>query len=167
VWLLVTRILDIDSDFFVEDPAYMRASTDPRLDANEHPVCATEDALAHLRDHCGLSSKLPGFVVANHGDMFGRWLDAIEGSQLVTPFSVTHLDAHADLGLGDSGYLYLLTELLFEPLAERMRPRTGVGGLADGNWLAFAVACRWISDLTYVYNTDDDRPRDLAVTVMG
>jgi hypothetical protein len=35
----------------------------------------------------------------------------------------------------------------------------GRGGVDDGNWLAFALACRWFSDLTYVPNVDG-RPND-------
>lgn len=37
--------------------------------------------------------------------------------------------------------------------------------LADSNWLAFAVACRWMSSLTYVPN-GAGRPRDLMWLVM-
>ena len=91
---------------------------------------------------------------------------------MTLPLSVTHIDAHADLGLGDAGYIYLHTELLFKPLEERTNPkRDRELGLTDGNWLAFAIACRWISDLTYVFSTSgpktrEDRPGDLMVTVM-
>jgi hypothetical protein len=46
---------------------------------------------------------------------------------------------------------YLLTELVREAPAHRTHPQTGSAGLNDGNHLAFAVACRWITDLTYVY----------------
>lgn len=67
------------------------------------------------------------------------------------PFHVTHVDAHADLGLGDAGYVYLLTELLRKRPEERQNPIVGPSGLNDGNHLAFAIACRWISDLVYVY----------------
>ena len=59
---------------------------------------------------------------------------------LTPPFHVTHVDAHADLGLGDAGYVYLLTELLLEDPRDRWWPRTGTTGLNDANHLAFAIA---------------------------
>jgi hypothetical protein len=72
---------------------------------------------------------------------------------LTPPFHVTHLDAHADLGLGDAGYRYLMSSLLFEPPERRTHPRTNDSGsgLTDGNFLLFAIACRWIGDLVYVF----------------
>lgn len=105
-----------------------------------------------LREQCGLVKRLPGVVTENHGDLFARWRDAIDGSVLEPPFHVTHLDAHADLGQGDGGYVYLLTSLLFEPPENRAHPKVdGQRGLTDGNWLLFAIGCRWVADLIYVY----------------
>ncbi|MBV9488043.1 MAG: UPF0489 family protein [Frankiaceae bacterium] len=94
---------------------------------------------------------MPGFVTENHGELFLRWREAIEAGMLVPPFHVTHVDAHADLGLGDAGYTYVLSELLFENPEDRTQPRFGFSGLNDGNHLIFAIACRWITDLVYVY----------------
>lgn len=64
---------------------------------------------------------------------------------------MTHDDAHADLGLGDAGYVYLLTDLLFHDVEDRQNPVVGSSGLNDGNHLAFAIACLRIGDLVYVY----------------
>lgn len=75
--------------------------------------------------------------------------DAIDAGTLDAPFSLTHVDAHADLGLGDAGYVDLLTRVVHQPPEERVRPGDA---LDDGNFLAFAAACRWLSELTYVYN---------------
>ncbi len=74
-----------------------------------------------------------------------------ELGQLVPPFHVTHVDAHADLGLGDSGYRYLLSEVLALDVEGRSNPKTGEGAMDHGNFLAFAIACRWIAELTYVF----------------
>ena len=100
---------------------------------------------------------MPGFVVEHHANLFAQWRAAIEAGTLEVPFSVTHVDAHADLGLGDSGYEHLMTSFLFEPAEDRRDPGTA---LEDGNYLAFAIGCRWLSDLTYVYNDGggDDIP---------
>jgi hypothetical protein len=70
---------------------------------------------------------------------------------LVPPFHVTHIDAHADLGLGDAGYVHLITEVMHRPVEERSLPEVVEPALGFGNWLAFAVACQWVSDLDYVF----------------
>jgi hypothetical protein len=72
---------------------------------------------------------------------------------------VTHLDAHSDLG-GDSGYVYLLTEMLSAPVAEMRNPKTGVGALGEGNVLAYSIACQWIGNLLFVVGGRADRPPD-------
>jgi hypothetical protein len=140
------------ADFFVHDVEYYRCRDDGRLAAADFPPWSLDEALTFLKDRCGLSRKLPGSVVEHHGSVFGLWRTAIASGRLDTPFQVTHVDAHADIGLGDAGYVYLMTDLLFEPHENRQHPKEGVGGLDDGNWLAFALACRWITDLVYVFN---------------
>jgi hypothetical protein len=154
------RVLDIDLDFFVGGSAHWRPSDSERLSADDFPPWPREKALSFLEHSCKLTTKVPGFVVEHHGELFPRWRKAIAAGTLQPPFSVTHVDGHADLGLGDSGYVYLMTELLFLPLEKRQFPKTGPGGLDDGNWLAFAIACRWVGDLVYVLNTSGP-PDDL------
>jgi hypothetical protein len=39
-------------------------------------------------------------------------------------------------------------------------------GLSDGNWIAFALACQWLSELLYVLNTDEGPPCDLMSPYM-
>lgn len=80
-----------------------------------------------LEHQCGLAAKLPGFAVEHHGELFDRWRDAIQIGVLRPPLAVTHVDAHADLGLGDAGYIYLLTTLVHLPLEERLYPQKGEG----------------------------------------
>jgi hypothetical protein len=156
----VTRVLDIDLDFFLHGTAHWRAAESGRLDSVEYPPWSRDEALAFLHDRCKLTDPLPGLVVENHGELFERWAAAIAAGQLMPPLSVAHIDAHADLGLGDAGYVYVLTELLFLPVEERRSPRAGV--VTDGNWLAFAIACRWVSDLMYIRNgMGGGRPGDL------
>lgn len=142
-------VLDLDLDFFVHDVAHFRDFQAGRLDDDEFPAWHVDEALSFLRERCRLTSRLPGIVVEHHGERFARWRDAIETGVLSAPFSVTHVDAHADLGLGDAGYVDLLTRVVHLPVRERRDPGPALG---DGNFLAFAAACRWLSDLTYVYN---------------
>ena len=160
------RILDLDLDFFLDGVAHDLPYDAPRLDPIDYPPWERDAAIAFLEQNCMLTSKLPGFVVERHGQLFPRWRDAIEEGKLVLPFEVTHVDAHADLGLGDHGYVYFMTELLFAPVEERRFPMIGEGGMDDGNWLNFAIACRWLSDLLYVFNRETDTPGDLLGYVL-
>jgi hypothetical protein len=159
------RILDIDLDFFVRGVVYW-PDQNARPDPEDHPVWAVDEAIEFLRERCRLERQVPGFVTENHGELFPLWRAAIENETLFPPFHVTHVDAHADLGLGDAGYVYLLTELIRLAPAERTRPKTGPTGLNDGNHLAFAVACRWIADLTYVY-CDGGGSDELSLIMQG
>ena len=158
------RVLDVDLDFFVRDVVYWPGDDAERRDPADYAPWTVEDSIAFLRDRCGLSSRLPGMAVEHHGELFFRWRDAIDAGTLTPPFHVTHLDAHADLGLGDSGFIYLMSSLLFEPVEHRRDPRTGDGGLGDGNYLVFAIACRWLSELVYV--PTDRSHHDIPAFVM-
>ncbi len=155
------RVLGIDLDAFVYRSEHWRGRDDPRLDAHAHPPWVLPKVLSFLGSNCGLSGPLPGVAVEHHGELFVRWRNAIEGGLLVPPFHVTHVDAHADLGMGDSGYIYLLTELLRQRPDARDNPKLGDDGLGDGNYLAFAIANRWVSQVIYVLggryeDCDDD-----------
>jgi hypothetical protein len=119
-----------------------------------------------LEDQCSLTGPLPGLVVENHGEAFAGWRSQIEAGAWPVPFRVTRVDAHADLGNGDAGFVYLMGELLFSEPSERTypwgadHPESPAYGLGDGNFLAFAAACRWIAELDYVFNDEggDDVP---------
>jgi hypothetical protein len=61
------------------------------------------------------------------------------------------VDAHGDLGFGDAGFEYLMTSLLFEDTASRAAIALASGEVTDSNYLAFAISCRWVAALKYVY----------------
>ncbi|MBS1878619.1 MAG: UPF0489 family protein [Actinobacteria bacterium] len=146
------RVLDLDLDFFIDGVAHWRTADSARLDAEEFPPWPHDEALRFLEERCLLDGRLPGIAIEHHRELFPRWRAGVEAGSLAAPFHVTHVDAHADLGLGEISYQYLMTELLFEAPKDRLWPREGPGGLDDGSFLAFAIACRWISDLVYVFN---------------
>jgi hypothetical protein len=146
------RVLDIDLDFFVEPIAYNRKREHPRLEAGDHSVWPMARAMSFLRERCLLDGPRPGFAVEHHGEVFERWRGAIDAGILEPPFHVTHVDAHADLGLGEGGWVHLLTEVPTLPLDRR--PSASALRLADADFLAFAVGCRWLSDVVYVKHAD-------------
>lgn len=148
------RVLDIDLDFFLHGVAHWRASDDERLEPEDVEPWSFDAAMSFLQDRCGLTARLPGAVVEHHGELFERWRSAIRDGHLATPFHITHVDAHADIGLGDSGYVTLVTELLYRDVSERDGGEERPKGLGDGNFLAYAIACRWVSSLDYVHNDE-------------
>jgi hypothetical protein len=178
------RVLDIDLDFFLHGTAHYADSSDSRLDAKEYPSWPLAEVLTFLTDRCQLRESRPGFVVEHHHEIFYLWGEAIETGGMSTPLDVVHIDAHADLGVGDASYAYLIGDLAFEPIKERyetLRNRRPASrsemldlsnyALTDGNWLMFALACGWLSGLTYVSNScvetaGDRRPNDLNSSVM-
>lgn len=147
------RVLDLDLDFFLDGVVH-RPAPGSRPTATSIAPWSTDRVREFLETQCGLDANrpVPAKKVETHDEVFDCWLTAIQLGELRPPFEVVHVDAHADLGMGDSGYVFLLTRLLSLPPTERpanVRP-TGVRGMCAGNYLAFAIACRWIDSLTYV-----------------
>lgn len=143
------RVLDIDLDFFLDGVAHWRPGEE-RLDSRDYRPWSAEVAFAFIEDQCGVTNRLPGSVVEHHDEVLARWAQALASQRLRAPFHVTHIDGHADLGLGDAGYAYILTDLLRVPEEERPAV-TDQSKVTEGNFLAFAVAYRWLSDISYVF----------------
>ncbi|AVB76949.1 hypothetical protein MMJJ_15780 [Methanococcus maripaludis] len=141
------RILDIDLDFFLNKIAFWKKGN-KRLDEKEYVVWKKDKFIDFLENNSNLSknNKIKGRIVKKHHEAFYFWRELIEKNELETPFEVVHIDAHADLGLGDFSYKYIMEELLHKPVEKRNDPEM----MYEGNYLAFAIANRWISNLTYV-----------------
>ena len=107
-----------------------------------------------LTSQCGLSTDTPiqGSFITHHHEAFAIWRDLIAAGNLTTPFEVVHIDSHADLGCGDAGYQYLMGEILNLDPSDRQNPEIALDKMNAGNFLAFAMACRWIDVVTYVPN---------------
>ncbi|MBI3834827.1 MAG: hypothetical protein HY287_10900 [Planctomycetes bacterium] len=72
---------------------------------------------------------------------------------------IVHVVAHADLGGEIDGcWIQIMGDVLHCPVEERQSPKRGSelldNGLCEANFLLFAIACSWISSLTYVYHAD-------------
>jgi len=145
-------ILDLDLDFFLD---MLSDSKDDgkRLDKSVYHPWNKDLVIKFLENRCGLSRTKPinGSIVERHHESFFYWRALILAKKLATPFEVVHIDAHSDLGICDWGFIYLMGELLHLPLEERIYPKVDdVFALNEGNYIAFAVACRWISKITFV-----------------
>lgn len=53
--------------------------------------------------------------------------------------------------------MHLLTDLMFRAPEDRRDPGKH---LTDGNYLAFAIGCRWLAGLDFVYNRDNPERRN-------
>lgn len=146
-------VLDIDLDFFLDRILYAKEEPGSRPDAEEYLVDDVSEAMAFLRERCGLSESkpVPGFVCTRHKDVWFHWRRMLRSGVLEEPFEVVHVDAHADMGLGNNSCLYIAEELLAEPVGRRRPPiKGGEWAVGDCNFIAYALACRWIGKLTYV-----------------
>jgi hypothetical protein len=150
-------ILDLDLDFFVWPP-FRGEPEEARLPSSERQRLAPEDEVrSFLEKQCFLSSRVPvlGSEAKQHQDAFNVWSQWIADESIIAPFAVVHADAHSDLGAGQNrSCIFIETELLAAPHAERRNPRLGRDHLNSGNHLLGTIANRWISRLTYVYPTD-------------
>ena len=147
------RILDIDLDFFLDKILYANDEPRGRLSDQEYQPDPEAAALTFLRDRCLLSQDhpTPGHTCKHHREVFFHWRSMLKSSELKAPFEVIHVDAHADMGLGNNSCLYIAEEMLADPPGKRSVP-TGRESwqLGDCNFIAYALATRWIGKLTYV-----------------
>ena len=147
----MNRVLDLDLDFFLNDIARNQTDRSRRLDDNRYLPWDEQEVRDFLENHCGLSNSMPveGKIIKFHDEAFHFWRHLISEGKLLTPFEVIHVDAHADLGQGlmDNSWKYIMQTLLHKPLEDRSHFTEKLG---PGNYLVYAIACRWISKLTYV-----------------
>lgn len=146
-------VLDIDLDFFLDRILYATEEPVQRPRREDYRVDAEEVALAYLREKCGLceTTPVPGYACTRHKDAWFHWRRMLRQGVLKEPFEVVHVDAHADMGLGNNSCLYIAEELLAEPVKRRRPPiKGGEWAVGDCNFIAYALATRWIGKLTYV-----------------
>ena len=158
------KVLDLDLDFFVwptvDDTGRHGVSKRARPPKTRFTRIATElEVSEFLEKQCGLSKahKLPGREAKEHIDAFSVWREWLIQGRLSLPFTVVHVDAHSDLGSGlNNTFHYISTGLLSLPLESRRCPTFGPRHLNSGNYLAGAIANRWVQHLTYVYPSDPE-----------
>lgn len=147
------RVLDLDLDFFLNP--FTEHSASPRRLGDEDFTPWKEAAVRdYLEKNCGLKRPIPGCVAEKHDAAVNCWKGLLENDFFDGPFEVVHVDAHSDLGGGDPCFEYLHEEFLHLPIDERTPRTSGPGAMHEGNYLAFALALRWISRVDFVFNSD-------------
>lgn len=157
----MARILDLDLDIFVRPLKTFCKETASRAESAYYKAMPRTEILDALDTKLCLAEQAPikGALVETHKEVYFLWRDLIQSGQLTTPFDVVHVDGHADLGMGDSSYVYIQEEWILENDKFKDPKLGGWSGLGSGNYLAFAIANGWVSSLTYV--SHEDEPDDL------
>ncbi|NFO31936.1 hypothetical protein FDB41_13780 [Clostridium botulinum] len=150
------RILDLDLDFFQNDIVHMVNDFGSRLEDTSIAPWSKEIVKNYLESNLCLNKdkKIKGRVVKHHNEAFYFWRELILNGKLSTPFEVVHVDGHADMGLGDLSWHYIMTEYLYRDIDERIYPEllnvSKYERINCGNYLTYAMACEWIDKLTFV-----------------
>ncbi len=162
------RVLDIDLDYFLADCCPL-APMGRRPEPEGHEPWAREQVRAFLEERCLLSAEhpIPGRVMQTHDGALRYWAELTEQGKLRSPFHVTHVDAHSDLGIGRPGPGYVLYNVLSLPPRRRLeldrfyREKK----LDEANYLLFALAARIVGALENVRRpfSRDDVPRQILV----
>ena len=149
------RVLDLDLDFFLSAPC-------PFAEEGERPAdaCASPMEEAKVREflevNCGLNKEhpLPGRVFDTHDRALLFWDELNKSGRLTLPFTVTHVDAHTDLGIAQKGYPFVKHSVLTRPVEKRFEFALfrEMGQLNEANYLVFAIAARMIGKLENVRN---------------
>jgi hypothetical protein len=145
------RFLNIDLDFFLDRIAHLPEGG--RLSNRAYKPWSKAQVREFLEVRCGLSpkSKLPGRFVTNHDAAFDYWEELKRLDPTALPMKLVHVDAHADLGLGDASWVHIMTDVLHRPLMDRAKAERGPHKLSLGSYITYAVACRWIDSIEYVH----------------
>lgn len=149
------RVLDLDLDFFLSGPCPFAEEGKRPADGCASPMEA--DAVrTFLEKNCGLSKDhpLPGRVFDTHDKALLFWNELRLEGRLTVPFTVTHVDAHTDLGIAQKGYPFVRHSVLTRPIEKRFdfdafREQKQMN---EANYLVFAIAARMVGRLENIRN---------------
>lgn len=158
------NILDLDLDFFLTSRTTNKPFNGDRAD--DLTPWSHDVVRAFLENTLGLNKtgKIKGAFLTEHVEVYDSWKKLIESKKLTTPFNLYHVDAHADLGMGDGSWSRILKDLLkLSPLDRTTPSRGGLFGLSSGNFIAYAIANHWINEISFIVceNWRDDIPIQL------
>ena len=147
---LILRVLDIDLDFFLNKKHVSFGGTKGRLNKKIYISWNASEVSCFIENQCSLKKKVAGQVFDTHYEVLSALKDVSDRHGTVQ-FDIDHIDAHADLGFGDSSYMYIFKELLTLPIEDKLHSILGGGyGLNEGNFLLFAIACGLVASLSYI-----------------
>lgn len=162
------KVLDLDMDFFLADccPLVLPGERPASLG---HEPWSAQAVRSFLEERCGLRREhpLPGSLFVTHDEALGFWLSLIKNGRLSDPFSVVHIDAHSDLGIGKPGPGFVLNRVISLSPDKRRDPSRyyDCEQLDEANYLLFTAAFRMLDSLTLVRNPRSrfDIPPEIAL----
>lgn len=158
------KVLDLDMDYFLDHPVFRKdVYSTERVDDIEviNSVWEENRVRTFLENNLGLSkkNKKEGRIVQGHDGALFFWKELIDKNLLRAPFSVVHIDSHSDLGLGSETLVHVLDEMIYWDVEYRIRNIKESYDLNGqfhtvncGDYLLYALAYRWVLDLTYCMN---------------
>lgn len=162
------RVLDLDLDYFLNSPVYEIDYDSVARITDEmciESVWSEERVRNFLEQNLKLSKnrKVEGRILIGHDEALYFWDELIDSHRLIAPFSVVHIDSHADLSYGDTTKSFILNNLIFwkqDIRSPRFCKDCEYDGhfynIGIGNYLLYAIAFGWISDLTYCANPEGE-----------
>jgi hypothetical protein len=129
------RFLNLDLDFFVHGAILHDPPKSAGRPRGRHTPWSVVELRSFLEEKCALSTRepLPGRFVVQHDAAFDYWKYLLESYPEETTIELTHIDAHADLGMGDLSFIDLMGHHLHRPVSERHNPNYGKNGLNHGS----------------------------------
>ena len=163
----VLRVLDIDLDFFLADVCPLaEKGARPCLAGHEPWDKAAVRAFLENKLHLRRAHPLPGRVFETHDGALRFWRELMREGRLSSPFDVTHIDAHSDLGIGKPGPGIVLGGALCQRMDVRceIERYDRLKQLDEANYLLYALAFRWVKSLENVRNSKSraDMPREIV-----
>lgn len=147
------NVLDLDLDFFLNNCCPL-ANKGKRPDESTAAPWDEAAVTDYLETHLGLDRyhPIPGIITETHDGAIAYWKSRMDAGLLSRPFSVVHVDAHSDLGIGYPGPDAVLNGVLgIRPaLRDDFSRYYANKQLDEANYLLFALAFRWIDRLTLV-----------------
>jgi len=156
-------MLDIDMDFFQSGIHCWENDKDSFLVDDMISVWSDEDIIYFLENGCGLNKndRIKGRIVKHHVEAYSFWSELVDKDREITPFEVTHIDAHSDLGYSMSiPFDKFIKSLNKQEAQEQLNKGTMFIGreelINSGNYLLAAIIMGWIDKVKYVFHPDLD-----------
>ena len=150
------NILDLDLDFFLnQSSAWVSTNGTNRLPSKIYTPWEINEVINFLENQCRLikEKKIDGKLLTHHDEVYYEVKNMIESGQINT-VNIDHVDAHADLGLGDLCFKYLFFNLIRKSVRKRYYHNENVPKIekmGPGNYLLFMIANRWVKRLRYIH----------------
>lgn len=154
------NILDLDLDFFLNKvSAWGLTGSSERLPSDSYTPWSSEEVEEFLLHNCDLSkeNKKPGKLLIHHDELYAEVKKLVQSGK-TNKVNIDHVDAHADLGLGDLCYKYLFFNLLRKTVKKRYDHDPNIPDIqkmGPGNFLLYMIANRWIEELNYVHLSEE------------